>query len=152
MIMLIKYKSPMGSQTSIRAGDVDELKYQIFFRDNLKMLLDEGYNAKSEKIKKQFEYAESIYQAQCDGTLTEEMLASFDFETPLGGFHCLQAAKTAEEIDQLITAVLDITANRRSVNKITANTVEKLVGLLEQAKNGASHELIEEINSIHHIL
>lgn len=153
MIILVKYKDAiMGSQTSVRAGSVDELKYQIFFRDNLKMLLDRGYNAKSAKIKKQFEYPESIYQAQCDGTLTEDMISNFSFETDYGGFSCLIAAKTSEEIDELITTIMEITAARRSVNKYVANDVEKVVGLLEQAKSGETSELIDAINSIHHVL
>ncbi len=153
MIILVEYKdSIMGSQTSVRAGSIDELKYQIFFRDNLKMLLDRGYNAKSAKIKKQFEYPEKIYQAQCDGTLTEEMISTFSFETDYGGFSCLKAAKTSEEIDDLIAAILNITEQRRAVNKYCADNVEKTVKLLEQAKQGETQELVDAINGVHHVM
>ena len=153
MILLVKYKDvTLGSQTSVRAGSVDELKYQIFFRDNLKALLNLGHNAKSAKIKEQFQYAESMYQAQCDGSLTEDMLSDFRFETELGGFECMKSARTAAEIDDLISVILELTEARRKVNPATKLNVEKVVDLLTKARSGETPELIEAINRIHHIL
>ena len=153
MIVLVKYyEKNFGSQTSVRAGNIDDLKYQIFFRDNLKALIDRGIASESEKVKKQFVFAENVYQAQCNGTLSEETLASFHFDTEMGGFQCIAAARTAGEIDELIAIILELTASRRNANSFIAKRIDKLVSLLTQAKSGETREIVDAINAIHHIL
>jgi len=152
MIALFQYKSPMGSQYSVRAGSASTLAYQIFFRDGLKMLLDQGYNARSKKVRAQFEYAESVYQAQCDNTITLEMIKNYNFSTDIGGFACLASAETSEELDELVEVVLQLTEKRRMVNARTEETVQKVIELLNEAKNGETAEIADAINDVHHIL
>ena len=153
MIALFRYHSTvMGSQFSIRAGDAAELADQIFFRDGLKMLLDQGYHSRSKRVKAQFEPAEKIYQAQCDGRITLEMIQGFDFTTDLGGFSCLASATNCEELDHLCQVVLDLTESRRKVNAAVETNVSAVLSLIEQAKSGETPELTQRINEIHHIL
>ena len=152
MIALFKYKSPFGSQISVRMGSAQILAYQIFFRDGLKMLLDQGFNARSKKLKSQFEYAESVYQAQCAGTITLDMIREYCFETDIGGFECVLTAENANEIDEFIGVILEITNNKRKSSSESENTVQKVISLLEKAKDGETDELISAVNEIHHIL
>ena len=152
MIALFQYKSPMGSQYSVRAGSASALAYQIFFRDGLKMLLDQGYNARSKKVRAQFEYAESVYQAQCDNTITLEMIKNYNFTTDIGGFACLASAESSDEIEALIEAILKLTEKRRMTNVRTEETVQKVIKLLVEAKNGETAEIVDAINDVHHIL
>lgn len=116
------------------------------------MLLDKGYNSRSKKINAQFEYAESVYQAQCEGALTIEMIKDFEFETDLGGFSCLASATNPEEIDDLCQFLLDLTENRRKVNSNIEKNVLEVLKLIKLAKEGESQSLIDSINAIHHIL
>ena len=152
MIALFQYKSPFGSQFSVRAGKAHQLAYQIFFRDGLKMLLDQGFNARSGKLKAQFEYAESVYQAQCNNTITLEMIKEYCFDTDIGGFECLFTAENIDEIDELIDIIQEMTSEKRKHDPRTEETVQKLISLLEKAKNEVSEELVEAINEIHHVL
>ena len=152
MIALFQYKSPFGSQFSVRAGSAQVLAYQIFFRDGLKMLLDQGFNTRSKKIKTQFEYAETVYQAQCDNTITLEMIKEYHFDTDIGGFVCLATAENSSEIDDLIKVVLQLTSAKRNSDTTAEETVQRLVSLLKQAKNGETNEIVSNINDIHHIL
>lgn len=152
MVALFQYKSPFGSQFSVRAGEAHQLAYQIFFRDGLKMLLDQGFNARSKKLKAQFEYAESVYQAQCNNTITLEMIKEYCFDTDIGGFECLLTAENASEIDDLIDVVLEITEAKRKCDPKSEETVQKVLSLLEKVKTGETNELVAAINEIHHIL
>ena len=152
MIALFQYKSPFGSQFSVRAGTAQTLAYQIFFRDGLKMLLDQGFNTRSKKLKSQFEYAESVYQAQCNNTITLEMIKEYCFDTDIGGFKCLLTAETKEEINSFIEAILEMTEEKRKRDAKFEESIQKLVSLLEKAKDGETSELVSNINQIHHIL
>ena len=152
MIALFHYKSDFGSQYSVRAGTASELAYQIFFRDGLKMLLDQGYNARSKKIKSQFEYAEQVYEAQCNNTITLDMIKNYHFDTDIGGFDCIGTVEKAEEIDLLVGIILDLTKEKRNRDERTEETVQKVVSLIQQFVNGETPELTSAINAIHHIL
>ena len=116
------------------------------------MLLDQGYNARSKKVRAQFEYAESVYQAQCDNTITLEMIKNYNFTTDIGGFACLASAESSDEIEALIEAILKLTEKRRMTNARTEETVQKVIKLLVEAKNGETAEIADAINDIHHIL
>ena len=152
MIALFQYKSPFGSQFSVRAGDAGVLAYQMFFRDGLKMLLDQGFNTRNKKLKSQFEYAESVYQAQCNNTITLEMIKEYSFDTDIGGFECLLTAENANEIDEFIDVVLEITEEKRGRDLRTEETIQEVVSLLKKAKDGETREIISAINAVHHIL
>ena len=152
MIALFQYISPFGNQYSVRAGNAQILANQIFFRDGLKMLLDQGFNSRSKKLKSQFEYAESVYQAQCDNSITLEMIKEYCFDTDIGGFKCLLTAENAKEIDEFIDVILEMTEAKRKRVPKTEEEIQVVVSLLKKAKDGETNELISAINDIHHIL
>lgn len=152
MIALFCYKSPFGSQYSIRAGSASELAYQIFFCDGLKIVLDEGFNTRNKKLKAQFEYAEQVYQAQCNNTITLDMIKEYNFDTDIGGFECLGSVENSDEIETFINMILELTESKRSRDMRTEEVVQKAIELIKETKNGETNELVSEINSIHHIL
>lgn len=152
MIALFHYKSPFGGQYSIRAGSASELAYQIFFRDGLKMILDEGFNTRNKKLKAQFEYAEQVYQAQCNNTITLDMIKEYNFNTDIGGFECLGTIENSDEIETFVNLILELTKNKRAHDLHTEETVQIIITLIKQIKDGETKELVSQINAIHHVL
>ena len=64
----------------------------------------------------------------------------------------MASAKTSEELDELVEVVLQLTEKRRMVNARTEETVQKVIELLNEAKNGETAEIVDAINDVHHIL
>ena len=152
MVALFKYHGLMGSQYSVRAGNVDTLKYQIFFRDGLKMLLEQGTTSKKKSIREQFDYPMRVYIAQCDGTLTLDMIKDFKFTTDLGGFECLEYAESPEEKDHLCETVLQLSEKKRTLFPFIEAEIQKLINYIKESKKAETQDIIDGINSIHHVL
>ena len=156
MIALFSYQVNLNgmkmSQYSVRAGDAHELGYQIFYRDGVGQLLQQGLSSRKKSIREQFEKLETIYQAHWDGTLTLDMIKGFEFSSDLGGFKCLVCAETAEEKDDLCDTILYLSEKKRAQYDFMEKKMQELVGFIQQSKDGETKELCDQINSIHHVL